>query len=247
MLQLGPTPSKSDPLPSAYIAIIIDDIGHNRVRGMQAIDLPASLTYAVIPDTRHSTGLARYAHRAGKEVMIHLPMANMRNQPMSEIALTQGLTRNDFLHVIDRALIRVPFARGINNHMGSLLTQEPEAMSWLMESVRHRKMFFVDSRTTHKTVASHVARQKNVLSASRDVFLDNDRTLFEIDRQFRRLLKLARRRGTAIAIGHPYRSTLQYLTHAIPILEQEDIKVISISEMIQRRLAKQQIAAKTSF
>ena len=145
--------------------------------------------------------------------------------------------------VLDQAVRLVPFASGINNHMGSALTQEPQAMVWLMRAVKRHKLFFVDSRTTHKSVASEIALQENIRTASRDVFLDNDRSLYGIDKEFRRLLAVAKRRKTAIAIGHPYPSTLQYLEHAIPMLKREGVQLISVSEMLNLRLAERQLAS----
>ena len=175
--------------------------------------------------------------------MVHLPVANTMNQPLGDLALTSGLSERDVGNVLDRAVRLVPFAKGINNHMGSALTQEPQAMAWLMRSVKRHKLFFIDSRTTHKTVASEIAVKENIRTASRDVFLDKDRSLYGIDKEFRRLLALAKQRKTAIAIGHPYPSTLQYLEHALPMLQDEGIQLISVSEILKIRLAEQQLAS----
>jgi polysaccharide deacetylase 2 family uncharacterized protein YibQ len=236
LLQL--TPSQSFSADHNYISIIIDDIGHNRRAGERAIDIQAYLTFAVIPETRHAFRLASYAHDAGKEVMIHLPMENTMNHPLGNLALTSGVAM-----VMDQAVRMVPFATGINNHMGSALTQEPQAMIWLMRAAKHHKLFFVDSRTTHKTVASDIALQENIRTASRDVFLDNDKSLFGIDKEFRQLLTLAKQRKTAIAIGHPYPSTLRYLELAIPMLKREGVQLISVSEMLKIRLGEQLLAS----
>jgi polysaccharide deacetylase 2 family uncharacterized protein YibQ len=235
LLQL--TPSQSFSADHNYIAIIIDDIGHNRRAGERAIDIQAYLTFAVIPQTQHAFRLASYAHDAGKEVMIHLPMENTMNHPLGNLALTSGLSEQGVAMVLD------PFATGINNHMGSALTQEPQAMVWLMRATKHHKLFFVDSRTTHKTVASDIALQENIRTASRDVFLDNDKSLYSIDKEFRRLLALAKQRKTAIAIGHPYPSTLRYLELAIPMLEREGVQLISVSDMLKIRLAERLLAS----
>jgi polysaccharide deacetylase 2 family uncharacterized protein YibQ len=165
------------------------------------------------------------------------------NQPLGGLALTNGLSEQDVAMVLDQAVRLVPFASGINNHMGSALTQEPQAMVWLMRAVKRHKLFFIDSRTTHKTVASEIALQENIRTASRDVFLDNDRSLYGIDKEFRRLLAVAKRRKTAIAIGHPYPSTLQYLEQAIPMLKREGVRLVSVSEMLNLRLAERQLAS----
>ena len=163
LLQLAPPPSFS--ADHSYIAIIIDDIGHNRRAGERAIDIQAHLTFAVIPETQHAVRLASYAHSAGREVMVHLPMANTMNQPLGGLGLTNGLSEQDVATVLDQAVRLVPFASGINNHMGSALTQEPQAMVWLMRAVKRHKLFFVDSRTTHKSVASEIALPLPVNSA----------------------------------------------------------------------------------
>ena len=241
LLHLAPPPSFS--ANHSYIAIIIDDIGHNQRAGERAIDIQAHLTFAVIPETQHAARLASYAHNAGKEVMVHLPMANTMNQPLGGLALTNGLSEQDIAKVLDQAVRLVPFAAGINNHMGSALTQEPQAMIWLMRAVKRHKLFFIDSRTTHKTVALEIALQENIRTASRDVFLDNDRSPYGIDKEFRRLLTVAKRRRTAIAIGHPYPATLQYLEHAIPMLKREGVRLISVSEILKLRLAERQLTS----
>ena len=240
LLQMAPPPSFS--ADQNYIAIIIDDIGHNWSAGERAMDIQAHLTFAVLPETQHAVRLANYAHNAGKEVMLHLPMENNMHQPLGSLALTSGLSEKGVAMVVDQAIRLVPFASGINNHMGSALTQEPQAMVWLMRAVKRHKLFFVDSRTTHKTVASQIALQQDIQTASRDVFLDNDQSLYGIDKEFRRLLTLAKQRRTAVAIGHPYPSTLQYLEHAIPMLNREGVQLISVSEILKIRLAERQLA-----
>lgn len=247
-LLLAASPPSTSEIPdtsrsTAYIAIIIDDIGNNRKRGELAIELPGPLTYAVIPDTVHATPLAEYAHVAGKEVMVHLPMENTHNRPLGKLALTQNLQESDYPAIVARAVSQVPHAAGLNNHMGSALTQQPQAMAWLMRAVKAHELFFIDSRTTHKTVAREMAERENILTASRDVFLDNDRSLFAIDQQFRRLLAMARQQGTAIAIGHPYMQTIDYLERAIPQLADEGIYILPASSILKFRLAERQFAS----
>lgn len=208
-------------------------------------EIPAPLTFAIIPETTFAEPLARQAYLSGKEVMIHLPMENSLNRPMESLQLTAEHNQLEFELILDRAVAQVPYATGVNNHMGSTLTQMPQAMSWLMRSIRGHKLYFIDSRTTHKSVAREIARQENLQRASRDVFLDNDRSLYAVDQQFQKLLKVAERRKTAIAIGHPYPVTMDYLALAVPQLEDRNIKVVSVSELLQIRAQseEQQVAA----
>lgn len=133
--------------------------------------------------------------------MVHLPMENTAQIPTARCALTSAQPKDDFLRAIYQSLDRVPHAAGINNHMGSALTQEPRAMRWLMEAIKDRQMYFIDSRTTPDTIAFTMAQFHQLRSASRDIFLDNEQSMHAIDRSFQQLLRLARRKGTAIAIG----------------------------------------------
>ncbi|MEO2174214.1 MAG: divergent polysaccharide deacetylase family protein [bacterium] len=219
------------------MAIIIDDIGYNINRGIRAINLPGSLTYAVLPNSPYAELLSENAHQSKKEVIVHLPMSNLIGHPLGPGGLTESLSENEFLAAVAAAIKKVPHASGLNNHTGSYLTQQIQQMNWLMEDIKRRNFFFVDSRTTPKSVAHKVARRKQILTSGRDVFLDNDPSFFEIDRAFHRLIQIARRNGTAIGIGHPYRNTLDYLEIALPQLQQQGIEVIPASNL----LALQQI------
>ncbi len=237
--QVSPAPA------TGFIAIIIDDLGNSYERGLQTVRLPASLTLAILPHSTHGTRLAEEAHRFGKEVIIHMPMQNIDNLPLGPGGLTSHLSQDEFERFIADAIERVPWAIGLNNHMGSLLTQQELPMNWLMDEIKPRKMLFIDSRTTAGTVASTIARQKHLPSASRDVFLDNDPSLYAIDRQFRRLVSLAKQRGTAIAIGHPHATTLTYLELAIPQLQDAGIHVLPISRLLMlQQVLRIQIASR---
>ncbi len=227
----------------AYVAIIIDDIGHNRQRAEQMIAIPAPLTFAIIPETTHAKHLATRAFEAGREVMVHLPMENTQNQPMGNLHLTRQHQQADFDAIVKQALSAVPYASGVNNHMGSALTQRPQSMAWLMRSIKRHNLYFIDSRTTNRTVANEIALQEHLRAASRDVFLDNERTLYETDRQFRELIRTARAQKTAIGIGHPYPTTLEYLSLAMSLLESEGIELVSVSELLAIRRSSLQIAS----
>ena len=154
-----------------HVAIIIDDLGHNLKRGEAFINLAEPITFAVLPHTSYAKSIATAAHRANKEVMVHLPMANLANTPIGPGGLTANLPRVDFMTALDAAIAGVPFASGINNHTGSYLTQQTQQMGWLMGDMKERGFFFIDSRTTAKSVALKVAEQHHVIASSRDIFL----------------------------------------------------------------------------
>ncbi len=213
----------------SYIAIIIDDLGHHYSRGVRAARLPASLTYAILPYSTHAARLAKVLHASGKEIIVHLPMENIGRTPIGPGGLTQDLNRAEFDSTILKAISRVPHAIGINNHMGSALTQQRLPMEWLMEEIGSLDFYFVDSRTTPATIAATIAKRKQLLSTSRDIFLDNNISIYEIDKQFQKLVHIAKEKGTAVAIGHPYPETLAYLEIAIPLLNALGVKIVPAS------------------
>ena len=134
---------------------------------------------------------------------------------------------------VREALGQVPQARGLNNHMGSALTEQAEPMGWLMGELKAHQLFFVDSRTSGRSVAQRTAQRVGIASAGRDIFLDNQRDLASINRQFNKLLQLARQRGQAIAIGHPYPETVHYLQQVLPLMEQAGIEVVPVSDLLE--------------
>jgi hypothetical protein len=215
------------------VAIIIDDMGHHLQRGREALALPGRLTFAVIPFSAHSRPLARAAQAGGKEVMLHAPMSTLNNTPLGRNGLTAELSREEFLRNLRLALDDVPQAEGVNNHMGSDLTQRRQQMAWLMQELRWRDLYFVDSRTSDRTVAATVAGEFNVPNLSRQVFLDNDTNADAIAERFDVLVNRAKREGLGIAIGHPYRATINYLKRALPELQAQGIRTVYVSEAIE--------------
>lgn len=218
--------------PPVFVAIIIDDVGNNLTLGERAIALPGQVTYSVLPFTPFGPDLARRAHGAGKEVMLHEPMANISGTSPGPGALTIALSHGEFVRRFESALNDVPFVSGVNNHEGSFLTQQSLQMNWLMAEIRKRQLYFIDSRTTPRTIALRVARQNEVKSSKRNVFLDDVLTFYAIDHQFRELIRIAHEDGTAIAIGHPHALTLQYLAMAIPQLQAAGVHIIPASSLI---------------
>lgn len=216
------------------LVIIIDDMGHSLRRGKDALALPGKLNFAVIPYTPFGEQLAETAHRWGKEVMLHAPMSTVEQLPLGTGGLTPELSREEFEDTINAALATVPHVRGINNHMGSDLTQRREQMAWLMQDLRWQDLYFVDSRTSRNSVAATVATEFDVPNLSRHVFLDNERTPEAIDARFTELLAMVHKHGLAVAIGHPYPQTISYLHEALPLLSEQGIRLVFVSEALAR-------------
>ena len=218
----------ADSLPPT-IAIIIDDMGNADALGEQLIKANEPLTLSFLPFRPYTRQQAEEAHARGKDVMLHMPMANTRGLALGAAGLTPDMDQRTMVKILRRSLEYIPHVQGMNNHMGSLLTQERQPMDWVMGELAHYALYFVDSRTIATTVAAPSAEAHHIPNFSRDVFLDDVQTQAAIDVQFKRLIALARRNGTAIAIGHPHPETVHYLLQHLPQLDAQGIAVATIS------------------
>ena len=234
----------------ASIAIIIDDMGNNLWLGKRALQLPGPVTYSVLPHSTYGKQLARLGHNQNKEIMLHMPMGNDHEHPLGPGALTGHLSRPVFEQRLQAALDNIPYIQGINNHMGSRLTQNSERMNWLMAALNKRRasqpLYFVDSRTSAATVAEHAAHQAGIPNLRRDVFLDHEHSLAAIDQSFKRLLMLAKTRGYATAIGHPHAMTLGYLESVLPKLDSMGIRLVSASGLMLVKNTQQPLTPSTA-
>jgi polysaccharide deacetylase 2 family uncharacterized protein YibQ len=221
------------------IAIIIDDLGNN-ARDERAVNLPGAVACAFLPHAPHTKALARKAHSQNKEVILHAPMESQHGHAMGPGSLTLHMTEQQFIATLQEDLAAVPHVQGINNHMGSLLTRHPGHMLWLMQEMnRHGDLFFVDSRTTVGSVAQSVATENSVPNLERDIFLDAEPGAEFVERQFARLVKIAQKRGTALAIGHPYPATMKVLKQRLKQLDTIGVDLVSVAELIQRKQQEQ--------
>jgi len=216
------------------ISIIIDDLGSDNPRHERAVRLPGAIACSFLPRLPATHRLALLAHSYNKEIMLHLPMESVSHNPLGPGGLTLNMTQHEFVGTLQKDLESVPHVMGINNHMGSLLTRHPGHMVWLMKEMkRNGKLFFVDSRTTKESIAKTVADEQGVPGLQREVFLDHDPDKAAVRWQFERTIEMARNHGTAVAIGHPYESTLEVLEEMLPKLEQLHVRLVPVSEMIK--------------
>jgi len=219
------------------IAIIIDDLGNQKLAGERTVALPGPVVCAVMPHTTYSSYLADQAHAAGKEVLLHLPMQGMdmdRFAGPGEIGL--DTTRSSLSLILESDLRDVPHVAGINNHMGSLVTRHPGHMAWLMDEIlAHGDLFFIDSYTTAASIAYETAVEKGIPAARRNIFLDHVESEEAIARQFERLKAEARRSGYAIGIGHPHDTTLRFLQRVLPLLDQQGFSFVPVSRIVEHQ------------
>ena len=218
----------------AYLSLIIDDLGQNLPRDRRVLALPGPVTTAVMPDTPHAAEFAREAHKAGKIVILHMPM----DPATGPFAWHPDLPVDELEKRLNAAFKAVPYTSGINNHMGSRMTSQPQAMAWLMGNLQQRHKFFVDSRTSAQTVAAAEAQKIGLASVSRDEFLDHVRTEQAITTQLHTAINLARKQGSAVMIGHPYPQTLAVLERELPKLKAQGIDWSDLRQMIGVRSNK---------
>lgn len=223
----------SSPLWAAdmYLAVVIDDLGNNRILGERAVNLPAPITFAVLPQRPFSKPLAEQAHNNGHELMLHQPMANHSAFPLGALGLMPNMSEDAQRQTLNEALASIPHVKGFNNHLGSLLTEDLAAMDTLFSQYIDG-LYFVDSVTTANSNAYQSAKSHGWPVTRRDVFLDHEATVDFVSKQMLYATKLLEERGHALVIGHPYEATLSYLELALPILQQSGVKLIPVSQYI---------------
>jgi len=214
------------------VAIIIDDMGYDYATDKRFITLEAPLSFAFLPYGPNTKRLARLAHSKRKDVLVHLPMEpdNKAFDPGPGV-LTLDMDVDSLLETLGQDIKQVPGAIGVNNHMGSRFTQDRRAMEYVLEYIKDRGLFFIDSRTTKKTVAMEVARALGVPCGERAVFLDHSDNKREIERELRRLIKVAKREGAAIGIGHPHKITYEVLYRYLPLMLKE-VRLVPVHKLV---------------
>lgn len=226
------------PAKRAIGAIIIDDIGYNTISAQRIADMPYPITCAILPEAPSTVKAAHILAQSGKELMLHLPMQGRSNQAQERNVLTVDMDEFEFKREVRRHLDILPSIAGLNNHQGSVLTKAGYPMHWLMEELSLiDDFYFVDSRTTGSSVASDAAGFYGVPYAVRDIFLDHERSEAFVTQQLALFIQTAKRHGRAIAIGHPYRETLNVLELALPELEREGITLVPASQLVREHMA----------
>jgi len=217
------------------IAFIIDDNGYSdeACRFIQAI--PQPMAVAVLPHLPYSKRVAACAHAANKEVMLHLPLephVNQEKYPEGYV-ITTAMSAKTIARTLEDALASVPYAAGVNNHMGSKATEDRATMTTLFKIFRQRGLFFIDSRVTLNSMAPAMAPASGVPFAERDVFLDNKNDRAYIEGQFAELAREARKKGQAIGIGHARALTWTILKEQAQRLEQEGFRVVPVTDILR--------------
>ncbi len=217
------------------LSLVIDDLGYSFEQAKKVINLPGQHTYAIIPGTTYSKKIALYAHQFGRETILHMPMQSAIGRKIESSALHDGMSEAEIADSVLTMIRQVPHIKGINNHMGSRMTEIGYMMRPVMETIRNlnHSFYFLDSRTTALSKAYQQARQAGLDALKRDVFLDVNHVNPEaITFQYQRWLKKSKDKGQAIAIGHPHPTTIEVLAEKLPeTLVKYEFK--TLSQLIQ--------------
>lgn len=214
------------------MAIIIDDCGQWLDTEQQLIALPIPITFAVLPHVRYTERIAQEAAAAGKGVMLHLPM-----EPISHIypgpgEIKDGMTDSQVTRQTEDDLAQVPLAKGVNNHEGSEATADDRVMKDVLAVLKQRDLFFVDSRTSAKTVAQALAQDDGVPNARRNVFLDDRPDVAYTESMLEQAVAIAKRDGSAIAIGHPKPTTLAAIRDLYPKMQAQGVQFVLVQNLV---------------
>lgn len=227
------------------IAIVVDDLGYHE-RDLKITSLPAKVTASILPHTPFAEQVAAQAKATSKEVMLHIPMEALSGKKLGPGALTSEMKKAEIHSSLTSALDQIPSATGVNNHMGSLLTQMSSPMEWTMEFLRENQLFFLDSKTTKFSQAKKFADKMGVESLHRHVFLDNVQTHASMNLQLQQLIRIAQKYRHAIGIAHPYPETISFLEKNLPELEKKyDVELVLISELLPSYAMKSAINSDT--
>jgi len=224
-----PVPEQKLPL----VAIIIDDLGYHKKLATKLSKLDAVLTFSILPYSPFQKSIARLSQDKGFGIMLHLPMEPIEYPDVNPGpgTLLTSMTPDELTRQLEKALDEVPFIRGVNNHMGSKMTAESSQMYQIFSILKKRNLYFIDSRTTIKTLCKPSARLFQIPFAQRDVFLDHKVEVEFIRKQLKELVRIAQRNGYAVGIGHPHSLTYKVLQEMLPEL-QKKVRLVPASEIV---------------
>jgi polysaccharide deacetylase 2 family uncharacterized protein YibQ len=230
------------PAPSAdgrpRIAVIIDDLGLDRRRTARTIALEGPVTLSFLAYAEDLPLQTAAAREAGHELLVHVPMEPInRAIDMGPNGLKTSLSPAELERRLRWDLGRFQGYVGINNHMGSRFTEDAAGMTTVLRELKARGLLFIDSRTIGNSVGASVARRVGVPYARRDVFLDDVAKLPAVMARLAETEAVARRHGTAIAIGHPHDATLEALRQWLPTLQQKGLVLVPVSAVVKARMA----------
>jgi len=236
-----PLPKKKEevrPLPGENkVAIIIDDMGNSLEAIQEICALKEPVTISILPLSAYALETAQIAHENGLEVMLHLPGESLNHQDgIDEMNgfIRSGMDENEIRRIIEESLAKVPYVEGINNHMGSKITQEEPVMGPILQLMKGKDLYFLDSRTTADSIAYDLARRMGLRSGYRNIFLDSPIGVNFTKQKIIDLCRFSQRTGKAIGIGHPFPETLEALKENLGLFQKYRVKPVFVSQVVEK-------------
>ena len=234
-----PAPQKAEmaPLEKPMIAIVIDDMGVDRKHSARAVkNLPAAVTTSYLAYSAHIQEQVDASHKAGHEVILHLPWEPDRSTAdpgpnHMSVSMTKEQLQKNLLANLDGFKGYV----GVNNHMGSKFSQYRPGVEIVMAELKKRGVFFLDSKTTPFSIAEKTAREYGVPTTHRDVFIDDQEIPVFLTAMLKNVEAVARKKGSAVAIGHPKDMTLAELEAWIPMIQKKGFRLVPLSTVLKYR------------
>ncbi|MBN1636949.1 MAG: divergent polysaccharide deacetylase family protein [Deltaproteobacteria bacterium] len=220
------------PQKVARLAIIIDDMGLNMKPAKQLGEIDADLTFSILPMRPYSKETAKYLHAKGREILLHLPMEGNGKNPGSG-AIQMGMSPAEVRAILFNDIRSIPYIDGVNNHMGSKVTQDRAIMSIVLKDLKRQNLFYIDSLTTSDSVCREIAADIGLSFNKRDVFLDNERSQVYIAGQLEKLIAIAQKYQQAIGICHPHPETIAVLERELPKIQGRGVSIERVSRFVK--------------
>ncbi|MCX6564646.1 MAG: divergent polysaccharide deacetylase family protein [Candidatus Aminicenantes bacterium] len=228
-----PPPAKE--VRASLAAIIIDDLGYNLEPVQIICAFKRPVTVSILPFAPATLETARLAREGGLEIMLHLPLEalHQKMEKASQGTIYTSMTAEEIRKNVLASLAEVPGCRGVNNHTGSMVTEDDRMMPVILGVLKEKNLFFIDSRTSPNSIAFETARSMGVPSAARRTFLDDNLEEAAIKRQLEELFRVARANGRAVGIGHARKETLQALGKYLGLADAYGVKLVFASVVVE--------------
>ncbi|HDK26660.1 MAG TPA: divergent polysaccharide deacetylase family protein [Candidatus Atribacteria bacterium] len=216
------------------ISFIIDDLGYEKEIAQKIIELDFPVTLSILPFLQNSKYIAEEGNKNNQEIMLHLPMEpNNSNIDPGPGAIKSYMSEEEIRQTVRSSIFDFPYVIGVNNHMGSKITENREIMKIILEEIRRYNLFFIDSMTSKNSIAYKLAQEMGVKTAVRSVFLDNKNDMEYIKKQISEAREIALKDGEAIAIGHSRINTFYVLKRMVPELIKTGIEIVPASQLVK--------------
>ncbi|MEN8263041.1 MAG: divergent polysaccharide deacetylase family protein [Nitrospirota bacterium] len=229
LLLVKPEPESGLP----KIAIVIDDLGPNKKAAKNILSINAPITLSILPQEVYSAWVAEEGHRLGHDVIGHIPLQAKSSLKLGNGGLYLKMTKREIINTLKKNLNSIPHLTGISTHMGSAFTEDRRVMNVLILELKKRKLLFLDSFTTAKSLGLEIAKSENVRAIRRDVFLDDSNDPAAIKAQWKRLMKIVSKKGYAVAQGHPRKNTIEFLKKTLK--NNNEVEIVPLSELINQK------------